>query len=77
MGDICRPVQLEDRLSQRFRLKVLVEVGSGLEVVLVDIIPLRVSTSQFWQLIVVSANMTILASSPALDSDLQMTYGSI
>jgi hypothetical protein len=77
MGDICRPVQLEDRLSQRFRLKVLVEVGSGLEVVLVDIIPLRVSTSQFWQLIVVSANMTILASSPALVSDLQMTYGSI
>jgi hypothetical protein len=50
---------------------------SGLEVVLVDIIPLRISTSQFWQLIVASASMTTSASSPALVSALQMMYGSI
>ena len=50
---------------------------SGLEVVLVDIIPLRISISQFWQLIVVSASMTTLALLLVLVSALQMIYGSI
>jgi hypothetical protein len=50
---------------------------SGLEVVLVDIIPLRISISQFWQLIVVSASMTTLASLLVLVSAPQMMYGSI
>ena len=44
---------------------------------LVDIIPLRISTSQFWQPIVVSASMTTLTSSPVLVLALQMMYGSI
>jgi hypothetical protein len=43
---------------------------SGLEVVLVDIIPLRISISQFRQPIVLSASMT-----PVLVSAPQMIYG--
>jgi hypothetical protein len=47
---------------------------SGLEVMLVDIISLRISISQFWQPIVVSANMTMLASLPVLVLALRMMY---
>jgi enoyl reductase-like protein len=39
---------------------------SGLEDVLEDTIPMRISISQFWQHIMLSAGMTALASSPVL-----------
>jgi fatty acid synthase subunit alpha len=43
-------------------------------IALVDIILSRISTSQFWQPIVLSASVTTLASSPVLVSALQMMF---